>query len=96
MSEKIDTISLHRPKFENEARTEGSESELSDLLCVGDEVSFYWGGNIRVASIIKIETGRVLLCGITAQYWMKKKSLLGLIRKADPNINTSMYDCFNT
>lgn len=34
MSEKIDTVSLHRPKFENEEADEVSESTLNDLLSV--------------------------------------------------------------
>ncbi|MCV6454905.1 hypothetical protein [Pseudomonas aeruginosa] len=52
---------------------------------VGNSLCWLHGDNYRVAEVLEVEPGRVLLSGLTATYWRSKKSLLPRLDKTPFN-----------
>lgn len=50
----------------------------------GQEVYWLHGDDHRVAKVLKVEEDRVLLSGLTTDYWMKKSLLAKKIERPYP------------
>lgn len=49
---------------------------ISDPFEVGRYICWLHGEHYRVARVLAVEEDRVFLSGLTADYWLSKKSLL--------------------
>ena len=64
-----------------------NDYDPADPFKVGNSLCWLHGNNYRVATVLKVETDRVKLSGMTSDYWRTKKSLLPRLDKTP--INTS-------
>jgi len=57
---------------------------MSDEISIGKDVFWLHGDSHIVATVLDIEDNRVLLAGLTKDYWINKNTLLKKINRPYP------------